>query len=144
MCLSWPERSVEYMVAWRLTCLRSLEETKATGTNHFLFLNCVMRAVKDKYNNCLERKGHRSFHVKLTSSCIDAMSVWYHSTLIMEFAFPHLLLGDPFMQSPISHLNHKYSVFTDNWQKKNIKRMSEECKNSDPIIFRSWMSMSYM
>lgn len=56
VCLSWPQRSLDYTVQWSLTRLRSLEETNATGTNHFLFLNYIMQAVKDKYNNCLEKK----------------------------------------------------------------------------------------
>lgn len=55
----------------------------------------------------------------------------------MEFAFAHLFLEDPFVQSLIPHPKHKYSVFTGSWQKKNIKKISKECKNSGPVIFSS-------
>lgn len=48
-----------------MICLRSLEETKATGTNHFLFLNYITQAVKDKYNNCYKKKGPQIFSCKI-------------------------------------------------------------------------------
>lgn len=65
------------------------------------------------------------------------MNVWHRRSLIMEFAFAHLFLEDPFVQSLIPHPKHKYSVFTGSWQKKNIKKISKECKNSGPVIFSS-------